>query len=226
MPTNRFYISVLCEINKPIPNKTPVKKPIGIDLGIKHFLITSENKIFENQKYFKSYQLKLKREQRSLQRKEKSSKNREKQRIKVAKIHEKITNSRNNFHHHVCNWLLNNYDTVCIEDLYIKSMLSNKNKSLNKNISDVAWNSFISILSYKSEWYGNNLIKIDKYFPSSKTCSKCGQIKNDLTLNDRIYHCDNCKSMIDRDLNAAINILNKGLGSNHYALTASLEAVA
>ena len=173
----------------------------------------------ENLKLTKKYEKKLKREQRKLSRRCKlakdsdkklsDSKNYQKQKKKVAKIHNKIRNKRKDFVNKLSTKIINNHDIICIEDLNIKGML--KNHKVAKSISDVSWSEFVGQLEYKANWYGRKIIKVPTFYPSSKTCSSCGNIKETLKLSERIYHCECCGLEIDRDCNASINILRKGL---------------
>ena len=182
------------------------------------FNMEEYNDVLENLETNK-YEKKLKREQRKLSRRCKlakdsakklsDSKNYQKQKKKVAKIHNKIRNKRKDFINKLSTKIINNHDIICIEDLNIKGML--KNHKLAKSISDVSWSEFVRQLEYKANWYGRKIIKIPTFYPSSKTCSSCGNIKETLTLSERIYHCECCGLEIDRDYNASINILRKGL---------------
>lgn len=158
----------------------------------------------------------LKLNQQHLSRKTKGSARYEKQRLKVARIHEKITNSRMDLIHKTTLNLIREFDTIYLEDLNIKGMM--KNHKLSKSISDVCWSKFIDILEYKSLLNDKSVVHIDRFFPSSKTCSKCGWINNSLTLNDREWTCHNCNTILDRDLNASINILNEGYRINNISV--------
>jgi putative transposase len=204
---NKYYISVLCETEI---QKLPYSdSQIGIDLGLKEFCITSNNEFVSNPRYLRKSELKLKKAQRKLSKRVKNSKNRFKQQKKVFKLHQKIRNQRLDFLHKLSTKLINENQVVCLEDLQVKNMV--KNHKLAKSISDVSWSKFVELLKYKSDWYGRELVQIDKFFPSSKTCSNCGNIKKDLTLKDREYQCDSCGVKIDRDYNASLNILREGL---------------
>lgn len=182
---------------------------VGIDLGIKHLVITSDGEFFENKRYFDNTRKKLKRAQQKFSRTEKGSKNREKQAIKVAKIYRKISRQREHYYHQITNKLLNENQVIVMEDLKIQNML--EKRELSRLIADASWGLLTTMLEYKANWYGREIIKIDTYFPSSKMCSSCGNIKQDLKLSDRVYKCNNCDLEIDRDYNATLNIKNSGI---------------
>lgn len=206
--TGKYYVSVLCELPLEAPlHKT--KKITGIDLGIKDFIITSQGQKFKNFKFFKKYLKQIKKQQNFLNKKQKNSNRRERQRLKVARLHEKIANSRNNMQHQISSYLVKNYDLIALENLNVKGMMSNH--KLAQSIGDVAWGSFISKLEYKANWYGKDVIRIETFFPSSKTCSCCGYQKSNLTLKDREWTCLKCNTIHDRDVNAAKNILQRAL---------------
>ena len=214
---DHYFVSILCE--EEIEELPKTNKNIGIDLGIKEFATMSDCTKVENLKLTKEYEKKLKREQRKLSKRCKlakdsakklsDSKNYQKQKKKVAKIHNKIRNKRKDFVNKLSTKIINNHDIICIEDLNIKGML--KNHKLAKSISDVSWSEFVRQLEYKGNWYERKIIKVPTFYPSSKTCSSCGNIKETLKLSERIYHCECCGLEIDRDYNASINILRKGL---------------
>lgn len=210
-PTNKYYASILVDDDKQNPPKpiVNINSSIGLDLGIKTFITLSDGSKVDNPRYLKNNIARLKVLQRRLSRKQKGSKNRKKAKLVVARKHERITNQRIDFIHKLTYDLVckNQATTICIEDLAVSNML--KNHKLAQAISDVSWSKFIEILSYKCDWYGKNLIKVDRFFASSKTCSKCGLINDALTLKDRIWTCD-CGTTHDRDINAAINIRNSG----------------
>jgi putative transposase len=172
--TNKYYISILVDNKKDVPKKKPIKlnTTVGIDLGIKDFAITSDGKKFKNHDFLKSMLNKLRVEQRSLSRKQKGSNHYNKQKIVVALIHEQIRNQREDYLHKISKYLVDNYDTICIEDLSTSNMM--KNKKLSRAIADMGWYKFKSFLEYKCEWYGKNLSVIGRFDPSSKTCSSCG----------------------------------------------------
>jgi putative transposase len=183
---------------------------IGIDVGLKEFYTDSNGNKVDNPRYFEKSERKLKREQRKLSRKQKGSNNRNKQRIKVAKVHEKITNQRNDFLQKESTKLVRENQTIVIEDLDVKGIV--RNHRLAKAISSVSWSKFFTMLEYKATWYGNTIIRVSTFYPSSQICSKCGY-KNPLVKNLAIrnWECPQCHTKHDRDINASINILNKGL---------------
>ena len=209
-PTGKYFVSILTE--KEYTPSVKTNQSVGIDLGIKDFLVLSNGTKIKNHRFLKHYERELKLNQQHLSRKIKGSSRYEKQRIKVAKIHEKITNSRMDLIHKITLNLVNQFDTIYLEDLNVKRMM--KNHKLSKSIGDVSWGKFIDVLTYKSEWNDKEIIHIDRFFPSSKTCSKCGWINNSLTLRDRTWTCKECGEIHDRDLNAAINIINEGYRKN------------
>jgi len=182
---------------------------IGIDLGIKDLVITSDGQVFENKKFLQSNYYKLRRLQRKFAKTKKGGKNREKIRIKIAKLCIKIKNQKEHYYHQITNQLIRDNQTIVMETLGVKDML--EQKKLSRQISDASWGLLTQMLEYKAKWYGRELIKINQYFPSSKTCSNCGNIKETLLLSERIYKCEVCKTEIDRDLNASINIKQTGI---------------
>ena len=190
----------------------------GIDVGIKSFYTDSNGNVVNNPKYLEKSQEKLKREQRKLSRKKKNSKNKQKQRKRVARVHEKIVNQRNDFIHKITTKLVSENQVIAVEDLNIKGLL--KNHKLARAISSVSWSKFYDTLEYKAEWYGREVIRVPTMYPSSQTCSKCGY-KNPLVknLSVRTWECPCCHAKHDRDLNASVNILNKGLSVAQKKLT-------
>lgn len=205
-PTNEYFVSILVETEH---NKIPkTGKTIGIDLGLKDFVITSEGYKYKNNRYTKTYANLLKKAQQHLSRKTKGSNRYQKQKLKVAKLHKKIANSRLDNLHKVSTELIKKYDTIILEDLNVKGMI--KNHKLSKHISDASWSKFVELLTYKAEWNDKQIVKIDRFFPSSKTCNCCGYINQNLKLDMREWTCSSCNIKLDRDLNASINILNEG----------------
>ncbi len=222
-PTDKYFISVLVDTNVLTPVSSPIEgdKTLGIDLGIKDFVITSSGDKEPNHKYLYKNQKRLKSAQRKFFKKIKGSANRAKARKKVAKIYEKLTSQRQDRAHQISAKLVyKNHDTsFAIEDLNVQGMM--KNHKLAKSIGDCGWHFFTKTLQYKSQWSGKNVIMIDRWFPSSKTCSQCGKIKEKLSLSTRTYECEYCGAIIDRDINAAINIkkvalLQIGPGRSEY----------
>lgn len=203
----QYFVSILVDVV--IPNKGKTGKSVGIDLGLKSFATLSDGVVIDNIKFFREKQSEIAKIQRHLSRKNKGSNRHRKNKIKIARLYNKIANKRNNFLHNVTTSLVNNYDVICIEDLNVSGMLSNH--KLAKAISNTSFSMFRSMLEYKCNWYGKELVVIDRFYPSSKTCSKCGWKKEDLTLSDRVFKCENCGIEIDRDLNAAINIQRVGV---------------
>ena len=182
---------------------------IGIDMGIKHFATLSDGLQVEALNSMRKHEKRLKRQQNKLSMKRKGSKNRRKQIARVRKIHQQIRDARTDFNHKVSTAIAKHYGTVVVEDLNIQGM--QRNHHIAKSISDQGWYQFETMLRYKMDWIKAELIEIGRFDPSSKMCSKCGNMKHDLKLSDRIYHCNTCGLTIDRDLNAAINILHMGL---------------
>lgn len=210
-PDSKYYASILVDDSLELPSKAPILEDtaIGIDLGIKDFIVLSNGEKFSNPKWFRSDEKALAKHQKRLARKQKGSKRRSKQKIRVAKVHKKIGNSRKDFHQKLSTNLIKRFDTIVTENLNVEGMV--KNHNLAKSISDCGWSSFCNMIEYKSNWYGKNYIKIGRFEPSSKVCSSCGTIKKDLTLKDREWTCSDCGTHHDRDINAAINVKRFGL---------------
>lgn len=206
-PSGRWMISMLCQ--EEIKTLEPVNKEIGLDLGIDCFFATSDGDKITNPKWLRKVQQRLKILNQRLSKKQKSSKNREKARVKVAKLHQKIVDTRLDYHHKLSTQLVRENQTIVVEDLNVSGML--KNHKLARAISEVAWSQFISLLKYKCKWYGRTLLKVDRFFPSSKTCSSCGSIQQSMPLKVRNWTCPDCGVQHDRDINAAKNILTVGL---------------
>jgi putative transposase len=218
-PSGDYFVSVLVDNYKELPSKKPILREtsVGLDFGIKDLVITSDSEVFENQKHFKKMKDKLRVEQRSFARKKKGSKNRERQRVKVAKLYQKVTNQRMDYLHKISSQLVAQYDAICIEDLAVESLL--KEKKMSSLIADASWRTLRTMLEYKCEWYGKNLLVIGRFEPSSKRCNNCGNINQDLKLSDRVWTCKKCSEVLDRDLNAALNIRDYGLGTSPCTLT-------
>jgi len=206
-PSGKYFASILVEEEMDQWERT--NKGVGIDLGIKHLVITSDGDKYDNPKLIRKYKDKLRKAQKDLSRKVKGSNRYNRQKLKVAKIHEKITNSRMDNLHKISTELVSKYDLISIESLAVKNMV--KNRRLSKSISDCGWSYFTNMLEYKCDWYGKKLVKIDRFFPSSKTCHECNYINQDLTLDVRSWECPSCNTTLDRDINASKNIYRQGL---------------
>ena len=218
-PSGKYYVSLLVKTIATLLPKT--HSNIGIDLGLTDFIVLSDGTKVANPKFLSKLQDKLARAQKILakrravakvaNRKLSDSRNYQKQKFKVAKVYEQITNSRTDFLHKLSFNLIKNHDVIAIEDLNVKGMV--KNHKLAKAILDSSWSTFTTMLAYKAEWYGKTLVKIDRWYPSSKTCSGCNHLltKAELPLSLRSWDCPSCLQTNDRDINASINILNEGL---------------
>ena len=205
--TNKYYLSILIDYN--INQKDKLDTVIGLDLGIKDFIVDSNRNRYENKHFYKNKEQKLKKLQRQLSKKQNGSNNRNKLKIKLAKVHEKIRNQRLNYLHQITSKIVNENQIICIEDLNVNGMM--QNHKLAKSIQELSLFEFRRQLEYKCRWYGRQLIIIDRFYPSSKTCHNCGYIYKGLRLSEREWVCPHCKSLIDRDYNASLNILNEGL---------------
>ena len=217
-----YYVSAMCEIEKDI-QPVVINKVVGIDLGIKSFIVTSDKVDVGNPKFLSSELKYLKLLQQKLSRAKKGSSNREKIKETISKLNKKIANKRENFLHNESIKLVNDYDLICMEDLDVKEMTKSskgtiekpgknvKQKSgLNRSLSDVSLGSFVRMVEYKAKFDGKHTVKIDKFYPSSKTCNCCGTINNELKLSDRTWTCNSCGTELDRDYNAALNIKDEG----------------
>lgn len=203
----QFFASVLVEIE--IAQKPKTGRKIGLDIGLKTFLTGNDGLSVENPKFFRESQAKLKYAQRHLCRKIKGSTRRKKAQLKVARIHNDIANQRKTFIQQITTQLIDTYDFIAIEDLNVAGMV--KNRKLAKSISDASFSEFYSTLSYKAAWYGKEVVKVDRWFASSKICSCCAWKNENLTLADRVFNCPVCGLSKDRDLNASENILQQAL---------------
>ena len=208
LPCRQYYLSILIDgdLLKRVPQS---RNTVGIDLGIKDFITTSEGETFENKHFKKSVSDRLKKLQKQLSRKQKGSNNRNKARIKLAKLNKKINDSKLNYLHEVTNTLINENQVICIEDLNVKGMV--KNHRLAESISEMNFGEFRRILEYKASWHGRVVVKVNRFYPSSKTCNHCGYVNKRLKLSDRKWTCPQCGEVIDRDYNAACNIKDKGI---------------
>ncbi|HEY9604165.1 MAG TPA: RNA-guided endonuclease TnpB family protein [Allocoleopsis sp.] len=206
--SGRWFISLLVEDHtvKALPQ---IDKAVGIDAGITSLIATSDGEHVANPKHFKRLRYKLRQAQKALSRKVKGSNNREKARIQVARIHARIADSRTDFLHKLTTRLVRENQTIVVEDLAVKNMMTNH--KLAAAIADASWSELVRQLEYKCQWYGRTLVKIDRWFPSSKRCGHCGHVVDKLPLNVREWTCPECGAQHDRDINAANNILAAGL---------------
>ena len=204
---NRYFVSILVEEEiKPLP---VVKKRVGMDLGITSMVALSTGESIGNPRYFAKDEKKLAQAQRRHARKKRGGKNREKARRKVARIHARIADRRRDYQHKLSTRMVNENQVICVESLAVKNMV--QNPKLSKAISDVGWGEFVRQLEYKAKWYGRTLVKIDRWYPSSKTCHACQHVVDSLPLDRREWVCPECGVVHDRDTNAAKNILAEGL---------------
>lgn len=215
--TGKYFVSILCETGETKPTKPLIAEntTVGIDLGIKTFIVTSDGKEYDNPKFLRKAQSKLKYVQRKFSKhKGKRTKHR------LAILHEKVTNQRKDFLNKVSTELIRDNQSIAIETLQVSNML--KNHKLAQSISDAGWGMFVLMLKNKAEWYGKNILKIGTFEPSSKTCSCCGRINKELALKDREWTCGGCGALLNRDANAAINIKNFAL-RNYLSVERRLE---
>ena len=204
---NQFFVSIVTDYT---PKKLPKSnKKIGIDLGLKHFLITSNGRKIPLPKWFKKSENLIKKVQRKLSRKQKGSNRYEKTRQRLAKLQLKISNQRLDFLHKLSKQLIDENQVIAVESLNIKGMI--KNHKLAKYIANASWGKFLELLKYKAEWYGRTILEVNRFIPTSKMCNKCGYIKKDLKLSERTWTCPKCGFEHDRDINAAKNILKLAL---------------
>ena len=208
LPCGEYYLSIL--VDGDLTHKVKeTKSAIGIDLGIKDFVITSDGEVFNNLHFKKTETKKIKRLQHQLSKKEKGSNNRNKARVKLAKLYKKINDRKQYYLHAASNSLIDENQVICMEDLNVKGMI--KNHNLAESICETNWGEFRRMLEYKANWYNRKIVFVDRFYPSSKTCHHCGYINKSLTLNDRKWICPQCGEVIERDYNAALNILDEGL---------------
>jgi len=203
---DRYFVSIQGE--KDMKLKPVNQNKIGIDLGLTHFLIDSNGNKIANLRNTRKYAQKLKIEQRRLSKKQKGSENFKKQKLKVARVHAKIADCRKDFLHKLSSNIVNENQVIILEDLAVKNMI--QNRKLSKAISDAAWSTFVDMLKYKSEWYGRTFHQVNRWYPSSKTCSSCGHLHSKMPLSVRKFSCESCHVEHDRDINAAKNILTVG----------------
>ncbi|KGA97290.1 transposase [Alkalihalobacillus alcalophilus ATCC 27647 = CGMCC 1.3604] len=222
-PSGKFFVSIVVETDVQPLKKT--ESSIGIDLGITDFAVLSDGRKIDNNKFTSKMEKKLKREQRKLSRRALHAKNKgihlfdaknyQKQKRRVARLHERVMNQRDDFLHKLSTDIIKNHDVICIEDLNTKGML--RNHKLAKSISDVSWSAFVSKLEYKAKWYGKTIVKISRWYPSSQICSECGHQDGKKSLEIRDWTCPIFDKHHDRDINASQNILAEGLRTFHTA---------
>jgi putative transposase len=220
--SDKWYVCFSCD-KVPERKLEPSDKSVGIDVGIKTLCVDSDNNQVESPKYFRKAEKQLRVRQRTLSRRTKGSQGRKNARLLVAKAHDKVSNQRNDFLHKVANHYITNYGRIYVEDLNIKGM--SKNHHLAKSINDAGWGKFFELLSYKAEEAGRIIIKVPRFEPTSKTCSQCGAVNQELKLSDRQWVCKSCGVLHDRDYNAAKNICRVGqtLQESTYANTQSVS---
>ena len=208
LPCGEYHLSILVDGGL-MHQVKETNSTVGIDLGIKDFVITSDGEVFNNLHFKKSETNKIKRLQRQLSRKEKGSNNRNKARIRLAKVYKRINDRKQYYLHSISNSLIDENQVICMEDLNVKGMV--KNHNLAESICEMNWGEFRRMLEYKAKWYNRKIIFVDRFYPSSKTCHNCGHVNKNLTLKDRQWICPQCGEVIERDYNAALNILDEGL---------------
>ena len=207
-PCDEYYLSIL--VDGDLTHKVKeTNNTVGIDLGIKDFVITSEYEVFDNLHFKKNETNKLIRLQKQLSRKKTGSNNRNKARIKLAKAYKKINDKKQYYLHQVSNTLIDENQVICMEDLNVSGML--RNHKIAESIQELNFGEFRRMLEYKSKWYGRNLVFVDRFYPSSKTCNHCGYVNKTLKLSDRQWVCPDCGEIIERDYNAALNIRDEGI---------------
>lgn len=209
LPCGEYYLSILVDGDLTHKGLRDTDNAVGIDLGIKDFVITSDGEVFDNLHFKKSQLNKIKRLQRQLSKKQKGSNNRNKARIRLAKAHKKVNDKKQYYLHQVSNTLINENQVICMEDLNVNGML--RNHKLAESIQEMNFGEFRRMLEYKANWYNRKIVYVDRFYPSSKTCHNCGYINKQLKLSDRQWICPVCGEVIDRDYNAALNILDEGL---------------
>ena len=208
LPCGEYWLSILVDGDL-IHKVKQSQYTIGIDLGIKDFVVTSEGEVFDNLHFKKNKSNKIKRLQKQLSRKQNGSNNRNKARIKLAKAYKRITDKKQYYLHQVSNYLIDENQVICMEDLNVSGML--QNHKLAESIQEMSFYEFKRMLEYKSNWYGRKLVFVDRFYPSSKTCNHCGYINKKLKLYDRQWVCPDCGEIIERDYNAALNIRDEGI---------------
>jgi putative transposase len=207
----KYFISVLIDDQQELRNKVQPVNSVGIDMGLSQLYIFSNGEKIDNPKWLRASERRLTKAQRILSRKKLGSQNRDKAKLRLQKLHTKISNQRRDYIHKMTDAITKQFDIICIETLAIKNMIQNLH--LSKSIQDASWNEFARQLAYKAQWKGKYFVQINRYYPSSKTCSVCGHYRKDMPLQIRSWTCSECHTKHDRDVNAAINIERQGLSS-------------
>jgi putative transposase len=208
LPCGEYWLSILVDGDL-IHKVKQSQYTIGIDLGIKDFVVTSEGEVFDNLHFKKNKSNKIKRLQKQLSRKQNRSNNRNKARIKLAKVYKRIIDKKQYYLHQISNYLIDENQVICMEDLNVSGML--RNHKLAESIQEMSFYEFKRMLEYKAKWYGRHLVFVDRFYPSSKTCNHCGYVNKKLKLSDRQWVCPDCGEIIERDYNAALNIRDEGI---------------
>jgi putative transposase len=208
LPCGEYYLSILADGNL-THNVRESHHTVGIDLGVKDFVVTSDGEVFDNLHFKKNESKKLIRLQKQLSRKQIGSNNRNKARVKLAKAYKKINDKKQYYLHQVSNYLIDENQIICMENLNVKGMV--RNHKLADSIQEVNLGEFRRMLEYKAQWYGRKIVFVDRFYPSSKTCNECGYVNKRLKLSDRVWICPDCGKIIERDYNAALNIRDEGI---------------
>ena len=208
LPCGEYYLSILVDGDL-THNVKKSHHTIGIDLGVKDFVVTSDGEVFENLHFKKNESKKLIGLQKQLSRKQNGSNNRNKARVKLAKAYKKINDKKQYYLHQVSNYLIDENQIICMENLNVKGMV--RNHKLADSIQEMNFGEFRRMLEYKAQWYGRKIVFVDRFYPSSKTCNECGYVNKTLKLSDRVWICPDCGKIIERDYNAALNIRDEGI---------------
>ena len=208
LPCGEYYLSILVDGDL-TRNVKESHHTVGIDLGVKDFVVTSDGEVFDNLHFKKNESKKLIRLQKQLSRKQNGSNNRNKARVKLAKVYKKINDKKQYYLHQVSNYLIDENQIICMENLNVKGMV--RNHKLADSIQEMNFGEFRRILEYKAQWYGRKIVFVDRFYPSSKTCNECGYVNKTLKLSDRLWICPDCGKIIERDYNAALNIRDEGI---------------
>ena len=208
LPCGEYYLSILVDGDL-TRNVKESHHTVGIDLGVKDFVVTSDGEVFDNLHFKKNESKKLIRLQKQLSRKQNGSNNRNKARVKLAKAYKKINDKKQYYLHQVSNYLIDENQIICMENLNVNGMV--RNHKLADSIQEMNFGEFRRMLEYKAQWYGRKIVFVDRFYPSSKTCNECGYVNKTLKLSDRVWICPDCGKIIERDYNAALNIRDEGI---------------